>query len=41
MPLGIRLLGAQQDIAKRHGFRVLRHRHELYGYCADCQQQAS
>jgi Fur family ferric uptake transcriptional regulator len=33
--------GAQQEIAKRHGFRVLRHRHELYGYCSDCQQQGS
>jgi Fur family ferric uptake transcriptional regulator len=33
--------GAQQDIAKRHGFHLLRHRHELYGYCSDCQQQGS
>jgi Fur family ferric uptake transcriptional regulator len=29
--------GAQQNIAKRYGFRVLRHRHELYGHCSDCQ----
>ena len=27
---------AQQDIADRYQFRVLRHRHELYGHCADC-----
>jgi Fur family ferric uptake transcriptional regulator len=27
---------AQQDIANHYGFRVLRHRHELYGHCADC-----
>jgi Fur family ferric uptake transcriptional regulator len=27
---------AQCDIAKRHGFLILRHRHELYGHCADC-----
>lgn len=30
---------AQQDVAKRHGFQLLRHRHELYGYCSDCQQE--
>ena len=29
---------AQQDIADRYGFRVLRHRHELYGHCADCER---
>jgi Fur family ferric uptake transcriptional regulator len=29
--------GAQDEIAKRHGFRLLRHRHELYGHCSDCQ----
>ena len=27
---------AQNDIAKRYGFQILRHRHELYGHCADC-----
>ena len=27
---------AQADIAKQHGFELLRHRHELYGHCADC-----
>jgi len=28
---------SQNEIAARHGFRVLRHRHELYGHCADCR----
>lgn len=28
---------AQDDIAKRYGFRVLRHRHELYGHCESCR----
>ncbi len=27
---------AQKDIAKRYGFQILRHRHELYGHCPDC-----
>ena len=27
---------AQDEIAKRQGFQILRHRHELYGHCADC-----
>ena len=31
--------GAQDQIAKRYGFHLLRHRHELYGYCSDCQQE--
>ena len=30
--------GAQRSIAERYRFRVLRHRHELYGHCADCQR---
>ena len=29
---------AQDKIAAAYGFRVLRHRHELYGHCADCQR---
>jgi Fur family ferric uptake transcriptional regulator len=29
---------AQTQIAASYGFRVLRHRHELYGHCADCQK---
>jgi len=28
---------AQDDIADRYGFRVLRHRHELYGHCRTCR----
>ena len=28
---------AQDDVASRYDFRVLRHRHELYGHCSDCQ----
>jgi Fur family ferric uptake transcriptional regulator len=27
---------AQEAIAERYGFHVLRHRHELYGHCAEC-----
>jgi Fur family ferric uptake transcriptional regulator len=27
----------QIEIAERYEFRVLRHRHELYGHCADCR----
>ena len=27
----------QMEIAERYEFRVLRHRHELYGHCADCR----
>ena len=27
----------QNEIAKRYDFRVLRHRHELYGHCAECR----
>lgn len=29
----------QEKIASRYGFRVLRHRHELYGHCADCRDE--
>jgi len=28
---------AQTEIAQHYGFRVLRHRHELYGHCASCR----
>ncbi len=31
----------QNAIAKRYGFRILRHRHELYGHCPECQQSES
>ena len=27
----------QTEIADRYGFRVLRHRHELYGHCEKCR----
>jgi Fur family ferric uptake transcriptional regulator len=29
---------AQDRIAGEYGFRLLRHRHELYGHCPDCRQ---
>ncbi|MAE94181.1 MAG: transcriptional repressor [Deltaproteobacteria bacterium] len=28
---------AQDEIVKRHDFQLLRHRHELYGHCSECQ----
>jgi Fur family ferric uptake transcriptional regulator len=28
----------QTEIAERYSFRVLRHRHELYGHCASCRE---
>jgi Fur family ferric uptake transcriptional regulator len=28
---------AQDEIADRYAFRVLRHRHELYGHCSQCR----
>ena len=28
---------AQERIAKSYDFQVLRHRHELYGHCANCR----
>jgi len=27
---------AQAEVASKHGFRILRHRHELYGHCSFC-----
>ncbi len=27
----------QEQIAREYGFKVLRHRHELYGHCSNCQ----
>ncbi len=29
----------QQEIADRYRFRVLRHRHELYGHCDACVRE--
>lgn len=31
---------AQEDVASRYRFRVLRHRHELYGHCEDCREDS-
>ena len=31
----------QEQIAERYGFRVLRHRHELYGHCSSCRSDES
>ncbi len=28
---------SQLEIADNHGFRILRHNHELYGHCASCR----
>jgi Fur family ferric uptake transcriptional regulator len=28
----------QAEVADRYGFRVLRHRHELYGHCSSCRE---
>jgi len=30
----------QTRIAEHHGFRLHRHRHELYGHCSDCRSAA-
>ena len=30
----------QSRIAREHGFEIHRHRHELYGHCAACQEAA-
>jgi Fur family ferric uptake transcriptional regulator len=30
---------AQNDIVEKYGFRLLRHRHELYGHCPECQKK--
>lgn len=27
----------QEELAGKHGFRLTRHKHELYGICPDCQ----
>jgi Fur family ferric uptake transcriptional regulator len=31
----------QDQVASRHGFTLSRHRHELYGLCADCRDGKS
>ena len=30
----------QEQVASRYNFRVLRHRHELYGHCESCGEEA-
>ena len=30
-----------EQIAERYQFRVLRHRHELYGHCGKCQGETA
>ena len=30
----------QEEIARRHGFTLFRHKHELYGHCAACREEA-
>ena len=30
---------AQSEIAERHRFEILRHRHELYGHCEECREK--
>lgn len=29
----------QEQVAKRHGFSLTRHKMELYGFCSDCQNK--
>lgn len=31
----------QEDLAKRHGFKLISHYMYLYGICADCQKKAA
>ena len=31
----------QMEIADRYQFRVLRHRHELYGHCDTCAEEVA
>jgi Fur family ferric uptake transcriptional regulator len=35
-----RIEALQDDVAKRHGFEVRSHKHELYGVCAECRAAA-
>lgn len=36
-----RIEALQDSVARRHGFRVTRHKLELYGLCRECQRRAS
>lgn len=35
-----RIEALQEEVARRYGFDVRSHKHELYGTCAECQQKA-
>ena len=30
----------QEKVAEQHGFQLMRHRHEMFGLCADCRRGA-
>jgi Fur family transcriptional regulator, ferric uptake regulator len=32
-----RIESLQEDLARRHGFELKRHKHELYGVCTECR----
>lgn len=34
-----RIEALQEEIAKQHGFKIVSHRHELYGLCSACSAQ--
>ena len=36
-----RIEDLQDEVAKRHGFRMSSHKHEMYGICSDCQAQGA
>lgn len=36
-----RIEALQDEIARRHSFKVASHRHEMYGTCADCRRTPS
>ena len=36
-----RVEALQDEIAKKHGFEVRSHKHELYGVCPDCQKKSA
>ncbi|WP_348652720.1 transcriptional repressor [Polyangium sp. 6x1] len=36
-----RIEALQEDVARRYGFHVISHKHEMYGTCADCQKKVS
>lgn len=36
-----RIEALQEEVAKRYGFEVTSHKHEMYGVCADCARRRS